>query len=358
MDAITPSFVGRRPPFQLRASDVPTGNCFVRLLTAKVVANVTHRSISEVVAQMWPHDRVVAEVIERAASAPAMTTVAGWAAELAQRLLADTLDAMGPVSGGAQLLRQSLLLSFNGSGRVTVPGFVADVGDAAWVAEGDPIPVNQMPSASVNLDPYKVGSIAVLSREMIESSNAERLISDALIRAAGLALDAALFDANAATTARPAGLRSGISTLTASVITDFSQALVEDMGNLISAVSAVGGAGPYAIVLKPGRMATLRMNFVQLTPAVILIPSTAIGNVVMAVATQALVAAISANPEVEVSQAATLHMSDTPVAVGPAAATPSRSLWQTDAIAVKVRWPASWALRDSRGVAWLTPAWK
>lgn len=356
MDAITP--LARRSSFQKRASDLPPGNCFVRMLTAKVVASVSHCPISDVVAQMWPHDRVVAELVERAASAPAMTQVAGWAAELAQRFIVDTMDAMGPVSGGAQLLRQSLLLSFNGAGRVSVPGFVADVADAAWVAEGDPIPVNQMPSAAANLDPFKIGSIAVLSREMIESSNAEQLVSNTLIRAAGLALDAALFDANAATTARPAGLRNGISTLTASVITDFYEAIVEDVGNLISAVSSVGGAGPYAIVVKPGRIASLRMNFAQETPGLVLIPATAVGNVVMGVATQALVAAVSANPEVEVSQASTLHMSDAPVAVGPAAATPSRSLWQTDSIAIKVRWPCTWALRDSRAVAWLTPAWK
>jgi hypothetical protein len=37
---------------------------------------------------------------------------------------------------------------------------------------------------------------------------------------------------------------------------------------------------------------------------------------------------------------------------------PERSVWQTDSVAVKVRWPVSWALRDPRGVAWLTPAWK
>jgi hypothetical protein len=39
-------------------------------------------------------------------------------------------------------------------------------------------------------------------------------------------------------------------------------------------------------------------------------------------------------------------------------AAPTRSLWQTDAIGLKVRWPVSWALRDPRGFAWLTPtAW-
>jgi hypothetical protein len=46
------------------------------------------------------------------------------------------------------------------------------------------------------------------------------------------------------------------------------------------------------------------------------------------------------------------------VSTGGVAAAPARSTWQTDSVAVKVRWPATWALRDPRGFAWLTPAWK
>jgi len=37
---------------------------------------------------------------------------------------------------------------------------------------------------------------------------------------------------------------------------------------------------------------------------------------------------------------------------------PERSLYQTESIAIKCRWPVSWALRDSRAVAWTTPGWK
>jgi hypothetical protein len=33
-------------------------------------------------------------------------------------------------------------------------------------------------------------------------------------------------------------------------------------------------------------------------------------------------------------------------------------LFQTDSIALKMRWPVTWALRDPRGVAWTTPNWK
>ena len=45
---------------------------------------------------MWPSDLVL-----RAATAPAMTSAAGWAAELVQTLVADGLRALGPASAGA-----------------------------------------------------------------------------------------------------------------------------------------------------------------------------------------------------------------------------------------------------------------
>jgi hypothetical protein len=33
-------------------------------------------------------------------------------------------------------------------------------------------------------------------------------------------------------------------------------------------------------------------------------------------------------------------------------------MWQTATVALKMRWPVTWALRDPRGLAWLTPNWK
>lgn len=344
------------PLAQLRASDLPPGNCCTRLLTAKVVASVVQRSIDEVTAAMWPHDRVVAEVLQRAAVDPAMTTVVGWAAELAQRQVEDTLDALGPVSAAAQLMRAGVLLTFNGAAFISIPGFVAAATDAAWVAEGQPIPVQQLVGAPSTIEPRKIASISVLTREMIESSNAERLISATLIRAAGLALDAVLFDANPATAARPAGLRNGVSATTPSNNSDASEAMLEDISALISVVSAVGGVGPYAVIVNPGRAVTLAMRFISQASNIIVLGTPVVGADVVVVAAAALAAAISPNPEVETSRAATLQMSDTPVAVGSAG--PVRGLFQTDSIGVKVRWPASWVLRDPRGVSWTTPAWK
>jgi hypothetical protein len=357
VEPIRPTQRKQQPSSFARTSDFPPGNSFKRLITAKVWAQVFHCHPWQAALELWPHDRVTHEIVQRAASAPAMTTTVGWAAELAQKLIVDTLDALGPVSAAAQLMKDGLVLSWDGAGIISVPGFVADSSDAAWVAEGDPIPVNQMAATAAAINPRKLATIAVLTREMIESSNAEALISDALTRAAGLALDAAFFDSNAASAARPAGIRNGISTLTASTNTDFFSAVAEDIATLLSAVGTVGGPGPYALVGVPGRTVGMSMNF-QNVQGLRFYGAPSAGTALIAIACQALVAALSSDPEIETSKASSLHMSDAPLPVGPAGAAPHKSMWQTDSIAVKVRWPASWALRDPRGVAWLTPAWK
>lgn len=347
---------------------LPGGNLFVRSLTARAIASLYRRSSGmtpvDVAEQLWPSDKMVAQLLSpafssltRAASAPAMTGVAGWAAELSHRVVSDAIEALGPASAGAQVLKHCLVLSWDGAGSISAPGFVAEFGNAGWVAEGDPIPVRQLAVGPAILNPHKLGAIAVLTREMIESSNAEQLIGDALVKAAGRMLDEVLFDSNAETASRPKGLRNGVSTLTASNNSDAFGAVFEDAAALINALAPVGGSGPYIIVSSPGR--ALSMSFRQpdiSNKNLVLLGSSALTNDLLAIAPAALVAALSPEPEVETANAATLHMDTAPVAVG--SASPHRSLFQTDSVAVKVRWPVTWVLRDPRGVAWLTPAWK
>jgi len=340
-----------------RDLELPPGNTFVRLMVAKALAQwqtkFWQRRVfaTEVAERMWPSDRITI----RATSAPAMTGVAGWAAELVQKVVADGVEALGAVSAAGEVLKQCLVLNWDGAGVISAPSFVASASNGGFVAEGNPIPVRQLASAPCQLLPYKLASIAVLTREMAESSNAEALISDALIRSAGLAADAALFDNAAASAARPAGLRNGIAATTASNNADMGEAFAEDFSSLINAVAAVGGNGPYCVVSGPGVAASMAVRFINNVGNLTVAASTAVGSDMIMIACPALVAALSPEPEVEAASAATLVMDTTPTAAG---TMQERGLFQTDSIAVKVRWPVSWALRDPRGVAWLTPSWK
>jgi hypothetical protein len=338
----------------------PGGNLFWRGLTARALATVIHRPPAEIAVRLWPSDKAVAEMLIRAVSTPAMTGVAGWAAELVHKIIRDALVGMGPASAGAQLLLQSLVLAFDRAGLISAPGFVAGAGNAGFVQEGFPIPVRQFVATAALLQPYKLASIGVLTREMIESSNAEFLIGDVLMRSAAAALDVALFGNNAASAAAPAGLRNGVTTTAPSTATDALQAFYEDCANLINAVSPVAGNGPFVLIGSPGRIAAMVMRFVLQPGNVTVLASAAAGNDLICVAPQALVCALDPAPAVESAAAGELHMDSAPSAIvnGGAPAAPSRSLFQTESTALKLKWPLCWAVRDPRAVAWLTPSWK
>jgi hypothetical protein len=347
-----------KPEEPLFQRESQPGNSFIRVITAQAIAAVRRTQPQAVAAELWPSDRAVFEVLTRAASAPAMTTVTGWAAELAHKVTIDAVEALAPASSAAQVMRRGLVFDWDGAGVIAVPGFTVGAGNASWVAEGQPIPVRQLASSAAILNPHKLAAIAVLTREMIMSSNAEAAVGDALIKAAAAAMDAAFFDANAEDATRSAGMKFGITASTPSGATDLWQAAFEDIATLINVIGQVSNP-PYLIVGSPGRAIAMSLRF-NIDPSVArdvaFFASTAMGNDLCAIAPAAVVCAASPTPDVETANAGTLVMDTVPGAAGTMG--PERSLFQTESIALKVRWPVSWALRNPLGFAWLTPNWK
>jgi hypothetical protein len=68
---------------------VMNGNLFTRSLVMRTLASLQRKSIVEMAAQLYPNDRSLHQLVTRAASNPAMTSVAGWAMELAHKVVAD-----------------------------------------------------------------------------------------------------------------------------------------------------------------------------------------------------------------------------------------------------------------------------
>src|SRR5262249_58139882 len=113
--------------------------------------------------------------------------------------------ALRGLSVGAESLRRGLQVLFNGAGTILLPTIAQ--GQAGFVGQGKPIPVAQFATApGVSLTPHKLALISTLTREMIESSNAEAIIRAVLTESAAVGLDAVLFSANAATADAPPGL--------------------------------------------------------------------------------------------------------------------------------------------------------
>src|SRR5262249_40221689 len=157
--------------------------------------------------------------------------------------VADFISTLGPASAGSELFRRSINLQFGGSAAILVPSVVSSANDVSFVGEGQPIPVRQLLIGGPTLTPSKFAVIFTLLRRLVEYStpNAEQLTRAVLTESAGAALDAALFDANASSATRPAGLRNGVAALTATS-GGGDVAMIADLGKLAAAVSAVAGS--------------------------------------------------------------------------------------------------------------------
>jgi hypothetical protein len=327
-------------------------NALVRAAIAKAMVRLDPRCDErEHLRARWPNDPTP-PLILRAASQPA--TLAANPA-LSHTVVADLIATIGPTGAGARLLQAGLQLVFDSAGAIYVPGLEAASHKVAFVREGGPVPVHGLAATGALLEPRKLAVIVALTAEMLTGGNAEALVTDALTRSIGLALDSALFDSAAADEVRPAGLRHGINTLVASASGDPDEDMIADLATLASAVAPVGG--PIMFIASTERTVAMSLRARRELPFTTLgSPGVTAGDLV-AVAVDGLASAVDATPEIEASRMGTVHMNDIPARIVDDAGTlaaPTRSLWQSNAVGIKLRFNASWALRDPRALAWLT----
>jgi hypothetical protein len=298
----------------------------------------------------WGDDRLAGMWATRATTSPAMTTTTGWAAELAQMTQA-LLAHLTPQSAGAQFLANGHSLSFDGAASIMVPSLSG--GAAAWISENTAIRVVNFLSSAPTLTPHKLAASSVLTQEMIASSNAEDLVKTALVDACASAIDSALFSATAASAAQPAGILVGATGVAASAATDKLDAMGDDLGTLAAMVATYAGNGSIMYAAAPQQ--AVRARLYTNSPYPVLMSSALAAGSVVCAATNALASVVEL-PTVDVGYDASLHMEDT----NPQTPTssPSRSLFQTGAIALKIRLPISWITRNAAAVAYLTGSTK
>jgi hypothetical protein len=303
---------------------------------------------SEHARRQWGDERTL-ELVLRAATAPA--TLAGNPA-LAHVAVA-FLDTLVPVSAGADLLSRGVGLNFAGAAQINVPAISIPVAD--FVGELVPIPVVQsVTSAGPTLTPHKLAVITSLTGEMIRNTNAETLVRQVLIESTGPAIDKVLFSANAAATDRPAGLLNGIAALTPAAPGEKAQAIVDDLQALALAVAPVASNGNIVLIGSPDAAVALRLRLPQTVEWPVLTSAALAARTVIAVAANAIVSAIEGVPQVDATQESSFHRDTAPqdiVTAGGVVATPVGSLYQTDSVGLRLRWPISWALRSSAGLA-------
>ncbi len=353
----------------------------VRQAVVQLFAHREHKSVDDVRRKLYGEDESTKAMIEycaKAASAPAMSTVTGWAAELVQTIYAAFMEKLNPKSVYPRLSARGLSLSFGSAGKISIPTRALTPTIAgSFVGEGMPIPVRQGAFTAATLTPKKMAVITTWTREIDEHSvpAIEGLLRQGISDDTAVSLDAVLLDANPATTIRPSGILNGIAALTATAGGGFN-ALVGDIKQVSGALltATKGNVRNPCWLMNPQQVMSA-----GLTPApgvgafpfqeqinngnlqgwpIIDSGSVPLGRVI-AIDAADFVSVGGEAPRFEISDQATLHMEDTsPADIGtpgaPAVvAAPVKSMWQTDSLALRLILPINWTVRRAGVVAWV-----
>jgi hypothetical protein len=385
MPVPTPGHLPR--PFAVPAQKIAPVDYLWRSLVVKTLTHLDDRKrpAYEILKERYGEDdatKAVFDVVTKAAVVPADTVTSGWASQLVASTIGEFFAALLPNNVYPALRARGGSFTFGRSGTINLPTRSSTPTIAgAFVAQGAPIPVKQGAFTSVPLTPKKMGVISTFTRELSEHSTPaiEGLIRQAIVEDTGTALDLILLDATAADTTRPAGLRSGVSesansTLTTieGMIADFrtlAAALISGTnGNIRNPVWIMNPAAALAVVTKTTTDGQTPYRS-ELTAGTLfgwpVIQSTNIpADRVIALDAADFITATGDTPMFSVSDQATIHMEDTtPLAIGTAGtpatvAAPTRSLWQTDTIGIRMILDVNWAMRRTGVVAWSeTFAW-
>jgi HK97 family phage prohead protease len=319
--------------------------------------------------------RVASDIVLRAASYPALTSVTGWATELVQTNWVAMMPVLYPQAIFTRLAAKGLSLSFGRAGRIQIPTRSRTATIAgSFVLEGGAIPVRQGLFQTQSLTPKKMAVITTWTKEMDDHSipAIEGLLREAIQVDTAVAIDSVLIDANPATAIRPAGLLNGVSVTTATAGGGIA-ALVGDIGALIGAITANTFGNVRSLVWLANPVDMLKASLLTATNTGIfpfydqiqagnlngipLIQSSTVPLKTLILVDAADFVVVGGDaPRIDISDQATLHMEDTNplelVASPSTVAAPQRSLFQTDSLALRMILPLNWVQRRTGTVAW------
>jgi hypothetical protein len=329
---------------------IPVTQYMWRAAAAKVRSFVEGRAIEKIIADYYPDDAVT-PIILRGASNPAILTDPNWAGPLAALSVSEAVqDSVSMSVLGRLTLAGSLHIDLGRFASVVVPGRATTPADAGqWVAEGGVIPARQYNLLGPTLRPHKLSVIATFTREMSEASNIEQILRALIIEAAGPAVDAAILSNAAASPQKSAGLLNGLVAIAPAAGTFSFDNCGQDLGKLVSDLAARNGGANALFIASPAQSTAVRF-WVAGGPFPIAGSAALPDGTIIAIEPSSFASTIGA-PEFEVGTVATIHQEDTAPAdivggVSPGVpAWPTKSMWQVDAIALKMTLWADWCMR-------------
>lgn len=235
-----PAKTEQRRPFAVAAAKkTEPKDLIIRSAVVQILSHIERRPLQDVLIGRYGEDDAIKSMLDvttKAASAPATTTTTGWAAELVQTATLDLIEALVANSIYPVLRDKGGKFTFGRNGVVSVPSRSATPSIAgSFVGQGAPIPVRQAGFSATTLTPKKMAVITTFTREIAEKStpDIEQTLRQAIQEDTGVAIDTVLLDTNAATAIRPAGLRNGITGITAAASGAPFEKLVADLKALV-----------------------------------------------------------------------------------------------------------------------------
>jgi HK97 family phage major capsid protein len=341
---------------------------------AAAESHTNRTSVQSVLEKRFAGDESVA-LVTKAVTAPALTSVEGWAAELVRDTYSAFMDLLRPESVVPRLGLNSY--TFDGYQSIKIPGRASGARlDGAFRAEGAPIPVKQMAFESKILTPKSLGVISAFSNELFERStpNIMDVIRNAMIQDTAEALDIAFLSANAGVPGiSPAGIQVGLAAgdTAVSTGTDVGSITADLRGRLQAMTSQNLGRRP-VWVMHPARAWGLQLStnavggiaFPEMQNGQLIgipvVTSTNVPADIVYLIDASEVAFAGGTPRFMGTEVATLHYEDTtPLDInGSVAASPVKSLFQTNTSALRALWNVDWATGRAGGVQTITDvAW-
>jgi HK97 family phage prohead protease len=368
-------------PWAVPRKQEEPGYLFLRHMVGVALAHVQKKPLSVVLQERygsygdWEPTRAVSEWFTRAATAPATMITPGWADTLATTTYGEFLDLLYPGSIYGPLSERGFRANLGRFAVLSLPTrAVTPTVAGSFVAEGSPIPVRQAAFTPVTIGLKKMAVITSYTREIAEHSNPqiEGILRQLIAEDTSIAIDTILIDANAATAVRPAGLRNGVAGLTPTAGGGFT-ALVGDIKQMINVLAAANSLRTPVWIMHPSQSNSISLtatangvfpfkqeisgNMLQGYP--VIVSSTMPAATVLLLDAADFMSVSGDDPRFEVSDQATLHFDDTtPLNIGtvgtpPTVAAPSRSMFQTDSLALRMILPMNWAMRRTGVIAWI-----
>jgi hypothetical protein len=331
----------------------------VRVCAAYVLGRRDGVLPEQIIAKHWGSD-VVAKTIIKAPASPTGTG-SGYPAIQATKLL----PALAPQAAATRLLGLGAKYSLAGVSTLSLP-YIGKSGRPAsvpFVAEGAPFPVVWLNTKAVTLGPTSKMLIgAALTKEVQQASaeTAEKIVGDALAASVTESLDAWLFSANAAIPGvTPPGLLFGLTAIP-STGGSGAEGIADDLGQLAAAIGNAGIHTDDMVIVTTPKMAMKLSVLVSATFDNTVLASAALpGGTAIGIAPRGLATGYDGGATIDISDQAELHMEDAApaeiVASPSTVAAPARSLFQTDALALRARCWTAYTVHPG-AVAYLTGA--